>query len=317
MSTFYFFYAEWHEHSRNLVPVVQACSEDHPSCEFIFINADNDEQTCQKFQVESVPTVILCIPGAKAMKIESQLTAPNIVALCKKLPQENNDQKQKEYDNLKQKNLNQRMQALIDKAPVMVFMKGERENPRCKFSKKIMKLFQQESITQFTTFDILQDDDIRQGLKTYSNWKTYPQVYVNGELIGGVDIVEELIGEGEFQEQVQEAMKSVEPEESLNDRIRRIIHSHKIMLFMKGSPDAPLCGFSRQIVELLQSQGCTTFGTFDILTDGELRQAIKTYSDWRTFPQLYIKGELIGGLDVCKELVEEDELKSQLDEATG
>ena len=67
------------------------------------------------------------------------------------------------------------------------------------------------------------------------------------------------------------------------------------MLFMKGDPNTPKCGFSRQTVELLQSLN-TEFGSFDILTDEEIRQGLKTYSDWPTYPQLYIDGQLIGGL---------------------
>ena len=77
---------------------------------------------------------------------------------------------------------------------------------------------------------------------------------------------------------------------------------------MKGSPDAPRCGFSRQIVELLQGEK-VSFGTFDILTDEEVRQGLKTFSNWPTYPQLYVEGKLLGGLDVVKELQEEGELK--------
>jgi len=321
MSKFFIFYADWHEHSRNLVPVVQACAEDYPACEFKYINADNDEKTCQKFQVDSIPAVILCTPGQKAMKIEGQITAPKIVALCKnQLTQNDNEQKKKEYEELYQKNLNQRLQNLLISAPLLVFMKGTRDAARCKFSKKLMALFEKENITEFSTFNILEDEDVRQGLKTYSNWKTYPQVYVNGKLIGGVDVVEELIEDGEFQEQVGEALKAEEgahENENLNEKIKRIINSSPIMLFMKGNPDGPRCGFSRQIVELLHSQGCAEFGHFDILTDEDVRQGIKTYSNWQTFPQLYMKGELIGGLDVCKELVEEDEFKELVEDLTG
>ena len=70
---------------------------------------------------------------------------------------------------------------------------------------------------------------------------------------------------------------------------------------MKGDPAAPKCGFSRQTIELLQSLNAE-FGTFDILSDDEVRQGLKTYSSWPTYPQLYIDGELIGGLDILKEM---------------
>jgi len=80
---------------------------------------------------------------------------------------------------------------------------------------------------------------------------------------------------------------------------------------MKGSPDAPRCGFSRKICELLQNHK-VAFDTFDILGDEEIRQGLKTFSNWPTFPQLYGDGKLIGGLDAVKELAEEGELLDSL-----
>lgn len=84
------------------------------------------------------------------------------------------------------------------------------------------------------------------------------------------------------------------------------------MLFMKGSPDTPKCGFSRSIVELLRKGG-VTFSSFDILTDEEVRAGLKTFSDWPTYPQLYVKGTLVGGLDILREMANsEEDLSIQL-----
>ena len=80
---------------------------------------------------------------------------------------------------------------------------------------------------------------------------------------------------------------------------------------MKGSPDAPKCGFSRQIVEILTSNNIP-FASFDILTDETVRAGLKTYSDWPTFPQLYVTGEFVGGLDIIKEIAHGGDLKTQL-----
>jgi len=141
-------------------------------------------------------------------------------------------------------------------------------------------------------------------LKVYSDWKTYPQLYIKGELIGGVDIIKEMDASDE--------LKEVLPcEEPLNDRIKRIIVQSKVVLFMKGKPTEPKCGFSRQIIELLAATK-VEFTHFDILTDNDIRQGIKVYSDWPTFPQLYVSGELIGGLDIVREMSKSDELKEAL-----
>ena len=84
------------------------------------------------------------------------------------------------------------------------------------------------------------------------------------------------------------------------------------MLFMKGSPETPKCGFSRSIVELLRKGG-VAFSSFDILTDEEVRAGLKTFSDWPTYPQLYVKGKLVGGLDILREMANsEEDLSVQL-----
>ena len=93
--------------------------------------------------------------------------------------------------------LNERLKKLIRKAPVMVFMKGNRDGPKCGFSRQLMEILQPLNVP-FETFDILEDEDVRQGLKKFSNWPTYPQVYVKGELIGGLDIVKDLKESGEL-----------------------------------------------------------------------------------------------------------------------
>ncbi|XP_022909363.1 glutaredoxin 3 [Onthophagus taurus] len=98
---------------------------------------------------------------------------------------------------------------------------------------------------------------------------------------------------------------------TLEERLKSLINKHKIMLFMKGNPTTPRCGFSRQIIEILRNVG-EDFDTFDILEDEEVRQGLKTFSDWPTYPQLYVKGELIGGLDIVKELVASGELSDTL-----
>ena len=77
------------------------------------------------------------------------------------------------------------------------------------------------------------------------------------------------------------------------------------MLFMKGTPSAPQCGFSRQLVSILR-ENSVRYGFFNILADDEVRQGLKEFSDWPTFPQLYLDGELVGGLDIVREEMESD-----------
>ena len=194
-------------------------------------------------------------------------------------------------------------------------MKGSPNNPKCGFSRTMVGLLKEQNVT-YSYFDILTDNSVRQGLKTFSNWPTYPQLYANGELVGGLDVVKELIEEDEFKTSLPaEAFNDNVPTDTavaeLNQRLHQLINMAPVVLFMKGSPDNPKCGFSRTMVGLLQEQN-VTYNHFDILTDNSVRQGLKTYSNWPTYPQLYANGELVGGLDVVKELIEEDEFVTSL-----
>jgi len=96
-------------------------------------------------------------------------------------------------------------------------------------------------------------------------------------------------------------------EDALKQRIENDIKNNKVMLYMKGTPDEPQCGFSAQVVSVLKSYD-VPFETFNILEDEDIRQGIKEYSDWPTVPQLYVNGEFIGGCDVLTELHSDGEL---------
>ena len=93
--------------------------------------------------------------------------------------------------------LDARLRELTTRDPVVLFMKGDRGEPRCGFSRKVVEALNGTGV-EYSTFDILQDEDVRQGLKTFSNWPTYPQLYAGGELLGGCDIVLEMAAGGEL-----------------------------------------------------------------------------------------------------------------------
>jgi monothiol glutaredoxin len=97
------------------------------------------------------------------------------------------------------------------------------------------------------------------------------------------------------------------------ERIKSEIGSSPVVLFMKGTPDFPQCGFSAQTVAALRACGAE-FRHFNIFEDPELRDALKRYSSWPTYPQLYVKGELVGGCDIALEMYQSGELKKLLTE---
>ena len=93
----------------------------------------------------------------------------------------------------------------------------------------------------------------------------------------------------------------------VNERIKATLDSHPIVLFMKGTPQFPQCGFSGQVVQILQHVG-VPFKTFNVLEDGMIREGVKEYSNWPTIPQLYVKGEFVGGCDIVREMYQAGEL---------
>ena len=98
----------------------------------------------------------------------------------------------------------------------------------------------------------------------------------------------------------------------IKENIKDLINKNEICLFMKGTPEAPQCGFSMAVSNLLKHLKVNFHG-INILEDENLRQGIKDYSDWPTIPQLYIKGEFVGGCDIVKEMFEKGELKTLLE----
>jgi Grx4 family monothiol glutaredoxin len=138
------------------------------------------------------------------------------------------------------KDLTKRLQNLIKLHPIMIFIKGTPAEPRCGFSRQAIDLLKQVNAS-YGSFDILSDESVRAGLKELSNWPTYPQIYVNGELIGGLDILKEMIASGDFQAMMPK-------EETLEERLGKLVKKAPVLLFMKGNPEVPRCGFSRQVL---------------------------------------------------------------------
>ena len=97
------------------------------------------------------------------------------------------------------------------------------------------------------------------------------------------------------------------------DAIRRTVADNDVVLFMKGTAEQPMCGFSNQVVRILDHMG-VAYRDVDVLADEEVRQSVKEFANWPTIPQLYVKGEFIGGCDIIREMFQSGELKALFDE---
>ncbi|KAL7558233.1 hypothetical protein ACA910_016113 [Epithemia clementina (nom. ined.)] len=343
------FWAPWHEESSGpMTQLLEALessnsSSSSSSSSIVFgrVEAEQAPSVSSQYQVTMVPTWVfmdengLVVERMEGVEDVSQVTQA-VARLDKRPPASTTTTTTTSSNPLsdsttaaalvppisEEEKLKKRLDSLIRSADVMLFMKGAPSAPRCGFSRQIMELLQEEQIP-FGSFDILTDEQVRQGLKQYSNWPTYPQLYVNGELIGGLDIIKEMKQEGLLRPQLlgNSSSDATTPESSdqqqdpqtvpLEERLRSLITQSHVMLFMKGLPSAPRCGFSRQMVEILNDEK-VDFDAFDILQDNQVREGLKKYSDWPTYPQLYVNGDLIGGLDIVKEMKDDGSLKDLL-----
>ncbi|KAH8274017.1 hypothetical protein KR044_008097 [Drosophila immigrans] len=159
--------------------------------QFITLDAEKFPEISMKHQIEAVPTVIFFNKDSAVDRVDGVDVAA-ISSKSKKLAESASSAA------ATGQTLEDRLKSLINKAPLMVFMKGDRNAPRCGFSKQLIAIVNDTKLP-YETFDILSDEEVRQGLKTYSDWPTYPQVYVKGELIGGLDIIKELLTSNELE----------------------------------------------------------------------------------------------------------------------
>ena len=227
--------------------------------------------------------------------------------------------------------LSERLDRLIRSAPVMAFIKGTPEAPRCKFSRRLVELLA-ETKTQYGSFDVLSSDAVRVGLKLHSQWPTYPQVYSDGKLVGGIDIVLALHESGELSSALAATPSAAAVEApsvvtqaavapivlqaapvapalaadgsllpDVEARLRGLLKFAPCILFMKGSPNAPKCGFSAAAVDLLRQER-VPFVSVDVLADPQLRAGLPVLHRFPTFPQLVVHGKFVGGLEVLRQM---------------
>jgi monothiol glutaredoxin len=104
---------------------------------------------------------------------------------------------------------------------------------------------------------------------------------------------------------------------SIQEVIKKQVDGNRVVLYMKGSPDFPQCGFSANAVQILRACGASEIFTVNVLENPEIRQGIKDYANWPTIPQLYINGEFVGGSDIMAEMYKNGELKKLLEKTTA
>ncbi|XP_022701661.1 glutaredoxin-3-like [Varroa jacobsoni] len=312
----HFFAASWSPECTQMEGVIKELAKDSPKIKFYKVEAEELEEILLQFGITSVPTFLFLLGKSyqeKMVGADPPRFLQKIHELQKKIDTaclSDRDSKDAPTSAKDGASLEDRLKKLIAQEPVMLFMKGTPEEARCGFSRKAIEILKKHDV-KFGSFDILSDNDVREGLKKFSDWPSYPQLYINGELIGGVDIMSQMDESGDLEEALKQAGDNLTGRGSLNSRLDKLIRQAEVMVFMKGDPQTPRCGFSRTLISILNRTGIP-YKTFDILSDEEVRQGLKTYSNWPTYPQIYVKGDLIGGVDIIQQLNEAGDLVATL-----
>jgi len=204
------FWAPWASPCHEMNTVVRELSKKYPQALVLQVEAEEQAGIAESFEIEAVPTFLILqghtllarVNGADARQLTDSMAkfikpTPSVNPLSStgKLPAaptDNAEEKQK---------LNARLKALMEQDKVVLFMKGTPDAPQCGFSRKIVKLLKDQDIN-YSSFDILSDESVRSGLKVYNDWPTFPQLIVKGEFVGGLDIFQEMVGNGEFKQLV-------------------------------------------------------------------------------------------------------------------
>ncbi|PPQ69297.1 hypothetical protein CVT26_001615 [Gymnopilus dilepis] len=219
------FWAPWAEPCKQMNEVVVELAKKYPAALFLQeflsalaqVEAEEQADISESFEIEAVPAFVILrghtlldrISGADASALTQSVAKHATTPAYNPLSRTDNAPAKApttvpsglSYSDKSEttEELNQRLRGLMTQSQVVLFMKGSPEAPRCGFSRKISALLKDNNI-QFAHFDILSDESVRQGLKVLNNWPTFPQLIVNGELVGGLDIVQEMVETGELKE---------------------------------------------------------------------------------------------------------------------
>lgn len=290
------FIAQWHEPCKLVVEALEELTESWEKLRIAIVDVDHVgtaglKEACS---VQKIPTVVFFVGLAEVLRYEdAEIPAlvENVERVCNERESLLASQQEKVITEIK---------SVLSSGDMVIFIKGTPEKPQCKFTRKLLTLLEGY---EYKSYNILTNSILRESLKKYSNWPTYPQIYIKSEFLGGLDIVEQLINEHTFHEMTGQP---------LEDRLKRLISKEKVVLFIKGTPDNPYCGFSSRMVDLLNELKVKYF-SFNIFQDSTVREGLKVFSAWPTYPQLYINGELIGGIDIVTEMISSGEFANLLE----
>jgi Grx4 family monothiol glutaredoxin len=194
------FYAPWAAPCSQMRTILETlatgyAATDPPTTSWVAVNAEELSDISEEYDVSAVPYLVICQSG-KILDTSTGIDATKVRAMIEKhtktatimCPPASIEASEPTPIDSKRRELFSRLEQLVKASSVMLFMKGSPDTPECGFSRQIVGILREHSV-KYGFFNILADDEVRQGLKEFADWPTYPQLWINGELIGGLDIV--------------------------------------------------------------------------------------------------------------------------------
>lgn len=267
---------------------------------FAWIDCDKFEGF-DKYEVDTAPTVLIFHPQKSEI---DRLVNPSPEQLNEAVDKENDyyknvieiDEKERVFQNI---------EVIIGSAPIVAFIKGTPTEPKCKFTRRLLAHTNKYEVV-FKSFNILEDQSIRQWLKVYSNWPTFPQVFINKKFIGGIDIIDELVEEGEFLDMIPKECKKLPPVE----RFDQIIATSDVVVLIKGSVDSPIGDESQSLINTINENSIKYVAVdYDMLED-EVKEHIEANYSVKEPPFIFVKNEPFGNEETLLESINEGKLET-------
>lgn len=210
---------------------------------FTWIDCDKMTELVEKYEVDTAPTVLVFHPHKTDV---DKIVNPSPESLNESI--EKHNEYYKTTLPSEKERVFQEIDVILSSAPMVAFIKGTPTEPKCKFTRRLLGHFSKLELT-FKSFNILEDERIRQWLKVYSNWQTYPQVYINKQFVGGIDIIDELVEEGEFIDMVPKGCKKLPPVEIFEE----MLSSFDVVVLVEGLPGKDINKSSKDLLDVLDS----------------------------------------------------------------
>ena len=276
-------------------------SKKYKNLVFTWIDCDQFVDLVDKYQVETAPTVLIFHPHKDDV---DKIVNPSPELFGQEIEKAN-----EYYSSLS--NIKEEIEEILNSAPMVGFIKGTPSEPKCKFTRRLLGHFNQIEVT-FKHFNILENEKIRAWVKVYSNWKTYPQVYINGEFVGGIDVVSELVEEGEFIDMVPQECKKLPPVEVFE----QMLGSFDVVVLIDGLPYKTSNTVSESMIKTLDDNSIK-YVTVDYLSlEDQVKDHIKTTYNVSESPYIFLKKVPFGNEEVLLKVINEGALETTIPEGS-